>query len=221
MADNVQDKQTQIETCLFHFSLTKLLVVEELRKKNQSWQAFLDSSNLTVEFPNNPWSKTDTPSSMVKNVPSAVEGLVKRPPALVDPSNKKKGKKLHFSPKVVEVPKKPIKRSAAKKLPMEQTLEQPTEVLDTIPEYVVSDDKDKEIVEQQEQLKKANLVIPQQQHDNKELKEIFLEKTPKIDEIEPAMCENSHTKAIPTAANMNVLHLLDLKLQSPSYSFEH
>jgi len=50
MAYKVQGNKFHVEPSIFHFSLNKLLVVEELRKSNQSWQAFIDSSKLTVEF---------------------------------------------------------------------------------------------------------------------------------------------------------------------------
>jgi hypothetical protein len=65
---------------------------------------------------------------------------------------------------------------------LEQTLEKPFEALETIPEDDVPDDKDKEISELQEQLKKAHLVIAQLQHDNRELKKTVLERAPKTSE---------------------------------------
>lgn len=37
MVDKVQGKKSQVEPNIFHFYLTKLLVVEEVTKKNQSW----------------------------------------------------------------------------------------------------------------------------------------------------------------------------------------
>lgn len=56
-----------------------------------------------------------------------------------------------------------------------------------MPEDIVSYYKDKEILELQEQLKRAHLVIARLQHDNRELKKIVLEKTSKIGEIEPVV----------------------------------
>lgn len=121
MEDKVQGQQSQVEPTLFHFYLTKLLVVEELNKENQTWQAFIDSSKLAAELPTSPWSKKDTPSFVARDVQSPIESSVKRPSASVDPSKKKKGKKFHFSPEVVEVPKKPLTRATTKKLPLEHT----------------------------------------------------------------------------------------------------
>lgn len=93
----------------------------------------MDSSKLTTKFPNSPWSKRDTPSSIVKDVPSVVERSIKSSPTSVDPSDKKKGKKLHFSLEVVEAPKKPLTRAVAKRFPMEKTPKYLTKVLNTIP----------------------------------------------------------------------------------------
>jgi hypothetical protein len=122
MADKVQGKKSQVEPSLFHFSLTKLLVLEELNKRNQTWQAFLDSSKLTVDLPTSSCSKKDTPSSVERDIQSPVESSVKRPSVSVDPSEKKKGKKLQFSPEVVEVPKKPLTRATAKNFPWNKHL---------------------------------------------------------------------------------------------------
>lgn len=80
MAHKFHGKQSQVGPNLFHFYLIKLLVVEELKNKNQTWQAFLDSSKLTIEFPTSPQSKKDTPSSMAKDVQSRFERSVKMPP---------------------------------------------------------------------------------------------------------------------------------------------
>lgn len=95
---------------------------------------------------------------MANVVQSVVESLVKKTSTSINPSENKKGNKLHFSPEVVEVYKKPITKVVAKKFPMEQTPEQPTKVLDIIVEGVISDGKD-DIFELHEQLKKAQLII--------------------------------------------------------------
>jgi len=132
MEDKVQGKNIQVEPNLFHLSLIKLLVVEEMRKRKQSWQAFLDSSKLTSELLDSSWSKNDTPSLMAKDFQPTIERLVKNSQTSVHQYDKKKGKKLHFSPKVVEVSKKPYTRVAAKRLHMEKIPKHPTKVQDTI-----------------------------------------------------------------------------------------
>lgn len=123
MADKVQGKQSQVEPGPFHFSLTKLLVLEELNKRNQSLPSFVDSSNLVVDLPTSSLTKKETPSAVAKDIQSPTESSMKRPSATVQSTGKKKGKKLQFSPKVMDVPKKPLTRSTAKWLPLEQTFE--------------------------------------------------------------------------------------------------
>jgi hypothetical protein len=41
MVDKVHAKANQLKSILFHFSLVKLLVVEEIRKLNRDWYSFL------------------------------------------------------------------------------------------------------------------------------------------------------------------------------------
>jgi hypothetical protein len=49
MADIVQIRKEQGDASLFHFYLIKLLVLEELRKRNQDWESFLISSSIPVD----------------------------------------------------------------------------------------------------------------------------------------------------------------------------
>lgn len=70
MVDKVQGKKLQVEPNLFHFSLTNLLVVEELKKMNQLWEAFLYSPKLVAKLLTSPWSKKYTPSSMARDMKS-------------------------------------------------------------------------------------------------------------------------------------------------------
>jgi len=56
---------------------------------------------------------------MERDVKSPVESLVKIPSLSIDPSEKKNGKKIHFSPKVVKVPKNPLTRATTNIFPME------------------------------------------------------------------------------------------------------
>lgn len=150
MAGKVNGKQSQVEPSIFHFSLTKLSVLEELNRRNQSWQSFIDSSKLAVDLPTSSLSNKETPSSVERDIQLLIGSSMKRPSIVVDPLKKKKGKKLHFSPEVVEFPKRPLIRSTAKKLPLEQIIEQPSKPLEAILEYIVPSDKDKEILELQE-----------------------------------------------------------------------
>ena len=46
MVDNVQAKADQMGNNVSHFSLIKLLVVEELRHLNKDWDSFMISANI-------------------------------------------------------------------------------------------------------------------------------------------------------------------------------
>jgi hypothetical protein len=63
MDDIVQVRKDQGEPSLFHFSLINLLVLEELRKRNQDWEAFVASSQIATDYLNSPQIMRDTPSS--------------------------------------------------------------------------------------------------------------------------------------------------------------
>jgi hypothetical protein len=58
--NKVHDRVDYLKTSLFHFSLVKLLVVEELKKLNRDWDSFLASKNIPLD------PKGDTPSSAKK-----------------------------------------------------------------------------------------------------------------------------------------------------------
>jgi hypothetical protein len=57
MADKFQARDDQLKRSLFHFSLVKLLVVEEIRKLNMDWDSFLTSKSIPLD------PKGDTPLS--------------------------------------------------------------------------------------------------------------------------------------------------------------
>jgi hypothetical protein len=48
MDDRVQVRKDQVEPILFHFSLIKILVLEELGKRNQDWETFSYSSKIAT-----------------------------------------------------------------------------------------------------------------------------------------------------------------------------
>jgi hypothetical protein len=123
MADKVQARVDQLKSSLFHFSLVKLLVVEELRKINRDWESFLTSTNISLD------PKGDTPLSAErlasnnsgekgrsvaeKGKGKEVEGSSPSQPVL------KKGRRLQFTdePKETQTPNRPTTRSAARRLP--------------------------------------------------------------------------------------------------------
>jgi hypothetical protein len=64
MDDKVTEMKDQVEPNLFHFSLIKLLVLKELRKKNQYWDIFAYSLKITDDYFSSPQSMIDTRSSV-------------------------------------------------------------------------------------------------------------------------------------------------------------
>jgi hypothetical protein len=85
MADNVQAKADQPGNNLFHFSLIKMLVVEELRHLNKDWDSFLISANI----PRDP--KGDIPLSAEESTLHSSE--VRKE----DVTGKRKGKEIEDS----------------------------------------------------------------------------------------------------------------------------
>jgi hypothetical protein len=70
MADRVQTRTKQIEVSLFHFSLIKLLVLEELKKTNTEWESFLASTSFPSEI-TTPQTKKIPPSSLERQFQQA------------------------------------------------------------------------------------------------------------------------------------------------------
>jgi hypothetical protein len=146
MDDRVQVRKDQGEPSLFHFSLIKLLVLEELRKRNQDWEAFVSSSQIAVDSFSSPQSMRDTPSSVENTTTSVPESSVKKraketEETVVSQQAKKKGKKLQFSPEVVKVPSKPVTRSTTKRMPAMHTSQAPDEDPEAFTETDLPNDK--------------------------------------------------------------------------------
>ena len=72
MADKVQGKKKNFENSLFHFVLIKLLVLEELKKKNLGWEAFLLLAGFSIEAVGKPHAKKNTPSPIQKDTQTEV-----------------------------------------------------------------------------------------------------------------------------------------------------
>jgi hypothetical protein len=111
-------------------------VLEELGKYNKKWDSLLVSTGIVVEIFGNPREKEDTPSSAERTTILSPESSSKRKEKrsrdqdsekgketaepLVRKKTKSKGRKLQFTPEVVEIlkPGKPLMMSAAKRLPI-------------------------------------------------------------------------------------------------------
>jgi hypothetical protein len=54
MSDMVQSKSKAVDTRIFHFGLIRMLVVEELRKKNISWEHFITATHMKLDIETTP-----------------------------------------------------------------------------------------------------------------------------------------------------------------------
>jgi hypothetical protein len=63
MSDNVQDKSKDVDSSLFHSGLIRMLVSEELGKKEISWEHFVVTSHFKLDPTSTPQSQIEGPSS--------------------------------------------------------------------------------------------------------------------------------------------------------------
>jgi hypothetical protein len=57
MDDRVQAKSKALDTSVFHSGLIRMLVMEELKKINLSWEQFIVSANLQLDIASTPQSR--------------------------------------------------------------------------------------------------------------------------------------------------------------------
>jgi hypothetical protein len=185
MADTVQARADQPKSSLFHFSLVKLLVVEEIGKLKRDWDSLLTSTNISLD------PKGDTPLSAEKStshssggkggdVAERRKGKEIENPSLSQPVLKER-RKLQFTdePKETQAPSKLRTRSSARRFPIPtvqtEFVEFAAEEIDE--EQVKPGEKDANVKEMQQQLKKVQHIIAQLYQENKELKKKLIEKT--------------------------------------------
>jgi hypothetical protein len=133
MADNIQAKVDQPGNNLFHFSLIKMLVVEELRHLNKDWDSFMISANI----PRDP--KGDIPLSVEESMLHSAEArkeyvMGKRKGKEIEdssshqPTSQKKGRsRLTNKNEEIQAPSKPCTKSSAKIFPMRTIQLEPVE----------------------------------------------------------------------------------------------
>jgi hypothetical protein len=61
MVDRVQDKSKTMETSVFHSKLVMMLVMEEINKRNLTWEKFIVSNNLYLDVASTPQSRVQIP----------------------------------------------------------------------------------------------------------------------------------------------------------------
>ena len=135
--------------------MIKLLIVEELRKRNQYWESFLISLSIATDSLGSPQSLRNAPSSAERTATTILESSVKKrvketEEAVASQQVKKKGKKLQFSPEVTKAPRKPINKFAAKRMLVIHTSQEISETPKTFIQPTLSDDRDTSIIELQE-----------------------------------------------------------------------
>jgi hypothetical protein len=68
MVDRVQAKSKKVDTSVFHSSIIKMLVMEELRKTSTDWETFLIASHFQLNVAPTPRSKRQNPTHVERTV---------------------------------------------------------------------------------------------------------------------------------------------------------
>jgi hypothetical protein len=61
MFDRVQAKSNTVDTSVFHSGLIRMLVMEELKKRNIPWEQFIVSSHMQLDIASTPQSNMQSP----------------------------------------------------------------------------------------------------------------------------------------------------------------
>jgi len=79
MFDSVQAKSKVVDTIVFHSGLIKMLVMEELKKRNLTWEQFIVSTNLQLYVASTPQSRVHSPfpASTVSQEETSKKGNIK------------------------------------------------------------------------------------------------------------------------------------------------
>ena len=70
MSDSVQSKSKVVDTSIFHSGLIRMLVVEELRKKNISWEHFIIVAHMKLDIATTPQSQVPSPFPSTSAAPT-------------------------------------------------------------------------------------------------------------------------------------------------------
>jgi hypothetical protein len=63
LSDMIQSKPKNVDTSIFHSRLTRMLVSEELGKKDISWEHFVVASHFKLDITSTPQSQNESPLS--------------------------------------------------------------------------------------------------------------------------------------------------------------
>ena len=113
MYDNVQAKPSASSPTLFHSSLIKLLVLEELNKIGKTWESFLASNNYEVILPSpsrpTPRIKRPTSQRIATPVPTSPPIQAPTPTHTPQPISKTPEVALNTYPSMSEGNRKEVK----------------------------------------------------------------------------------------------------------------
>jgi hypothetical protein len=70
MPDGVQSKSKAVDTSIFHSRLIRMLVSEEIRKMNISWEHFIDADHMKLDIVATPQSQIPIPLSSTNSAPT-------------------------------------------------------------------------------------------------------------------------------------------------------
>jgi len=78
ISDRVQSKSKAVDSSIFHYGLIKMLVSEELRKRNIPWEQFIVFSHMKLDIAPTPQSKIQSPFPSTSTTPAGSKRKIKR-----------------------------------------------------------------------------------------------------------------------------------------------
>jgi hypothetical protein len=102
MSDRVQAKSKAVDTSVFHSGLIRMLVMEELKKMNISWEQFIVSANMQLDIASTPQSRMQIPFPSSSVSPTRTSKKRKIKPTTQDKETPKEieeeEREVHHSP---------------------------------------------------------------------------------------------------------------------------
>jgi hypothetical protein len=102
ISDRVQAKSKVVDTSVFHSGLIKMLVMEELKKRNISWEYFIFSAHMQLDISSTPQYRMQIPLPSSSVAPTRTSRKRKRKPTTQDKETPKEmeeeEREVHHSP---------------------------------------------------------------------------------------------------------------------------
>jgi len=93
MSDRVQDKSKAVDTSVFHFGLIRMLVMEELKKRNIPWEQFIVYAHMQLDITYTPQSKMQSHLPSTSVAPARTSRKEREKPLLKTNKSSRKLKK--------------------------------------------------------------------------------------------------------------------------------